>query len=123
MSRAIACVLLVAACPLTASGVDPKRPCLGLGDVTAFTPRGEVYVEVVSTCGARDFADEDPIVSHLEVLVSDLPPVTDDIIVYSDAREGGTHVFSGLEFGSGDPILVRLIRFGDIQGLRILKAP
>lgn len=124
MLRWIACVLLAAVCPVTVAAADSTRPCLALGDVTAFTPRGEVYVEVVSTCTARDFATEDPIVSHLEVLVSDLPPVTQDVIVDAHrTRNGETFVFSSLDFASGDPILVRLVRFGEIQGLRILKAP
>jgi hypothetical protein len=124
MLRWIPYVLLCLVCPLSAAASDPAQPCLTLGDVTAFTPRGEVYVEVVSGCTALDFAREDPIVTHVEVLVSDLPPVTRDVIIYGDrAPEGQTHVFSSLEFASGDPILVRLVRFGEIQALRSLKAP
>jgi hypothetical protein len=124
MLRWIACVLLAVVCPLTATASENVKSCLALGDVTAFTPRGEVYVEVVSNCTTRDFAAEDPMVSHLEVLVSDLPPVSRDVIVYADhTREGETFVFSSLDFAAGDPILVRLVRFGDIHGLRILKAP
>ncbi len=124
MPRWVAPVLLAVVLPLTATASDLTKSCLGLGDVTAFTPRGEVYVEVVSACTPGDFAAEDPIVTHVEVLVSDLPPVTRDVIVHGDrARERETHVFSNLNFATGDPILVRLVRFGEIQGLRSLKAP
>ena len=126
MRRPAAFALIVLAI-LLAPAVAPAqtvRGCLSIERVTAFTPRGEVYVEVKPTCTDADFDREDPIVSHLEVLVSELPPVNRDVIVYRETpRRAETHVFSGLGFESGDPILVRLIRFGEIQSLQSIKAP
>ncbi len=126
MSRATVVALILQASLLlpVLAFAQPDRGCISIGRVTAFTPRGEVYVEVKPTCTDADFAEEEPIVTHLEVLVSELPPVSRDVVVYRNGPfRDETYVFSGLDFESGDPILVRLIRFGKIQSLQSIKAP
>ena len=104
----------------TAEGVR----CIKLGSVTAFQPRGEIYVQVNSTCSAVDFERDDPIVSHVEVLVGGLPPATQEVVVYGTSpTSGGTLLFSGLSLEPGDPVLVRLMRFGEILHLHTLRVP
>ena len=113
---------------LTAPGAKPDdaRPggCLRIERVTAFAPRGEVYVEVRATCGPRDFPGKEPIIAQLEVLLSDLPPVWEDVRVPSDRAQGRfTYVFGDLGLATGDPVLVRLVRFGEVLDLQSIKVP
>jgi hypothetical protein len=92
--------------------------------VTAFAPRGEVYVEVTATCAPEDFVSGDAIVAQLEVLLSDLPPTWEDVRVPSDqAQSRFTFLFEDLDLASGDPVLVRLVRFGAVLDLKSIKAP
>lgn len=100
------------------------RACLAIESVSIFRPRGEVYVEIASTCTEADFAREDPILAYLEVLLSDLPPESQDIRIYSDSpQRRQTVVFRELTLEKDQQVLVRLIRFGEILGLRTLKVP
>jgi hypothetical protein len=89
--------------------------CVQIDDVTAFAPRGEVYVRVAARCEDGDFEGEQSILAYLEVLVSDLPPIGQDIRVHRDEpRRRSTYVFSNLAIAHGDPLLVRLVRFDEI---------
>jgi hypothetical protein len=116
--------LLALGPPPAAAQSSAQRSCIQLDRITAFAPRGEIYVEVRSHCGAEDFAHEDPVLAYLEVLVADLPAVGDDVRVYGDdpkARQ--TLVFRQLDLDTGDLVLVRLVRFGEILGLQSLMVP
>ena len=116
-------LLLPGGAPLAQLG-EVRRACLRIDRVTAFAPRGEIYVEVQASCGEDDFELEDPIVAYLEILLSDLPPVSQDVRVHSsDSRRRDTVVFQDLSIATGDPILIRLIRFGEILSLQSIKVP
>ena len=116
----LALCLAFAAPTATADGVR----CIKLGSVTAFAPRGEIYVQVNSTCSDVDFERDDPIITHVEVLVGDLPPTTQEVVVYGESpTAGGTLLFAGLSLEPGDPVLVRLMRFGEILHLHTLRVP
>jgi len=104
------------------AGKDPIR-CLRIDAATAYAPRGEIYIELVSSCDEDDFERGDPISGTLEVLLSNLPPTRRDIQVYKgDAPGPQTIVFDNLDFSKDDAILVRLTSFGDILGLRTVTA-
>ena len=115
-----ALVILVAV-PALASD---DGPCLCIDQVTAFAPRGEVYVEVHTECQPEYFAAADPILAYLEVRVSDLPPIGEDVRVYGDDPKGReTFEFRDLELEPDDTIPVRLSRFGEILGIRSVRVP
>ena len=121
---------LALSCALASPGIaaepgeDAARKCIRIDRVTTFAPRGEVYAEISSTCSEANFELEDPILARVEVLVGDHTTLGEDIRVYSsDPRRRETLVFRGLEFGQGDLVLVRLIRFGEILGLQSVKVP
>lgn len=99
-------------------------PCLRLARITAFAPRGEVYVELHASCGPQDFAEEDSLLAYVEVLPNDLPPVGEDVRVFEDEPQGrSTLLFRGLSIASGDVVLVRLLRFGRILDLQSVMVP
>lgn len=100
------------------------RACVAIDSISVFRPRGEVYVVISSTCSEADFAREDPVLAYLEVLLSDLPPESQDIRVYGDSpQRRQTIVFRELALKKNQQVLVRLVRFGEILGLRTLKVP
>jgi hypothetical protein len=114
---------LLATPPANADDVRAEG-CLHIGRVTAFAPRGEVYVEVNATCGPEDFSTGEAIIAQLEVLLSDLPPVWEDVRVPVDQGQGRfTYLFEDLGLASGDPVLVRLVRFGTVLDLQSIKVP
>ena len=101
-----------------------SAPCLQLERITAFAPRGEVYVELRASCGPEDFAEEDSFLAYVEVLPNDLPPVGEDVRVFQDAPQGrSTLLFRGLSIASGDVVLVRLLHFGRILDLQSVLVP
>lgn len=107
-----------------ADASDQPRNCIHIDRVTTFAPRGEVYIELSSSCTEVDFALEDPILAHVEVLVGDHSPASEDVRVYGSApRQRETLVFRDLDFIQNDLVLVRLIRFGEILGLQSVKVP
>jgi hypothetical protein len=118
-----ACLALVPLAP--AATADAGAPsCIQIEDVTAFAPRGEVYVRVKPLCGEDDFGHEDSFVAYLEVIVSDFPPAGEDVRVHRDApRRATTYVFRDLTIDHGDPLLVRLVRFDEIVSLVSIKVP
>ena len=118
-----ACLALVLAAP--AATADAGSPgCVQIEDVTAFAPRGEVYVRVKPLCGEDDFGHEDSFVVYLEVIVSDFPPAGQDVRVHRDApRRTTTYVFRNLTIEHDDPLLVRLVRFDEIVSLVSIKVP
>ncbi len=118
-------VALAAPPPLAADAVEAEPgECIRIERVTAFAPRGEVYVELQASCGEGDFLDGAPVVAYLELLIGDLPPDGEDVRVYpDDPRARRTRVFQDVSFASGDSILVRLVRFGKILALQSVKAP
>ena len=119
---ALAALAFFASAPALAEG-SPAQ-CIHIERVTAFAPRGEAYIELRADCRPEHFAGEDPIVAYLEVLVSDLPPVGEDVRVYGSApRARETYEFRDLELESGNTILVRLTRFGEILAIRSVKVP
>jgi len=114
---------LLLAAPATSDDVRPES-CLRIGRVTAFAPRGEVYVEVSANCAAKDFTGGEPIFAQLEVLLSDLPPVWEDVRVPRNQADGRfTYLFEDLDLTSGDPVLVRLVHFGTVLDLQSIKVP
>ena len=116
--------LLVAGLSAGAEASEPVRTCLSVARVIPFAPRGEVYVEVQASCTPEHFALEDPIVAYLEVLGTDSAPVGEDVRVYAERpNERSTFEFRELSFSSGDSILVRLSRFGEILGIQSVQVP
>ncbi len=116
-------MFLVPAPAMARSRRDPGE-CVRIERVTAFPPRGEIYVEISADCDAVDFGDEDPVLVYLEVFVGTLHPVGDDVRVYSDDRDPRTtFVFRDLEFERGDPLLARIVRFGKILSLQSIRIP
>lgn len=104
--------------------VAAESSCVSIAGATAFAPRGEVYVDVRATCGNDDFHKENPIVAYVELLVSDLPPIARDVIVYPEqpnARE--MLLFADLSLESGASVLVRLVHRGEIRSLVSVKVP
>ena len=63
------------------------RACVAIDSVSIFRPRGEIYVVISSTCSEQDFAREDPVLAYLEVLLSDLPPESQDVRIYGDSPQ------------------------------------
>ena len=113
---------------LTAGGQPREnaaaRACMAIESVSIFRPRGEIYVVVKSSCTEEDFAREDPMLAYLEVLLSDLPPESQDIRIYGDSpQRRQTIVFRELALEKDQQVLVRLVRFGEILGLRTMKVP
>jgi hypothetical protein len=107
-----------------AASADGAAACVQIDDVTAFAPRGEVYVRVAARCGEDDFDGEESILAYLEVLVSDLPPTGQDIRVHRDEpRRRSTYVFTNLAIAPGDPLLVRLLRFDEIVSHASITVP
>ncbi len=110
--------LAVWAQPVSTSAEDSVAYCLRLERATAFSPRGEIYVDVQASCTPEDFGPADPIVAYVEVLLGNLPAVSEEVRIYADApNRRDTLLFEGLSFQAGDSILVRLVRFGEILGL------
>lgn len=107
-----------------ASADELAASCLRIQRVTAFAPRGQVYVEVQAACAPRQFEDEDPILAYLELLVRDQGAVGEDVRIYSDQPSRVlTFEFRDLDLIKGDPVLVRLVRFGEILGLETIVVP
>lgn len=107
-----------------ASAAPPGVGCIRIEQITAFAPRGEVYVQLGTDCGKSDFGGERSIVAHLEVHTGNAATFAEDFRVYSDEPQGRrTVAFEGLELQSGDPLLVRLIRFGKILALQTILVP
>lgn len=98
--------------------------CLKIEAVTAFAPRGEIYVRVTADCHPKDFEFEDSVLAYLEVLVGETVVLGDDVRVYADEPKArSTFSFRDLNLEPGDPVLVRLARFGEILDLTTLKVP
>ena len=117
-------IALLLASPAAAGAEDASGSCLHIERVTAFAPRGAVYVEIQARCAAPDFEAHDPIVAYLEVLVDEQSTVGDDVRVHADApRERQTFEFRDLPLEPGQPLLVRLVRFGEILGLQTVSVP
>jgi len=117
-------VLLLPARSALASAPPPDVGCIRIEQITAFAPRGEVYVQLGTECGKGDFGSERSIVAHLEVHTGSAATFIEDFRVYSDEPQGQrTVAFEGLELQSGDPLLVRLIRFGRILALQTILVP
>jgi hypothetical protein len=110
--------------PVTAESTARVSGCIGVRQVTTFAPRGDVYVEVQASCTPEHFDAEDPIVAYLEVLVRDASPVGEDVRVYADRpNQRSTLEFHDLHFETGDSILVRLSRFGQILAIQSVQVP
>jgi hypothetical protein len=121
---ALSPLLMPGAADARSGPVAGRPPCLHLEGITAFAPRGEVYVELRAACGPGDFTDESSLLAYVEVLPSDLPPVGEDVRVFEDDPRGRTTlVFRDLSIASGDVVLVRLVRFGEILGLQTIRVP
>lgn len=117
-------VCLLLASPGLARAADIASGCIRIERIAAFAPRGEVYVEIAIDCGERDFGKNDSIVAHLEVHTGKAPAIDEDVRVYADEPRGRRTIpFQNLEIEPGDPLLVRLIRFGQILGLETIKVP
>ena len=115
---------LLLAIPSQAGAEDESGSCLHIARVTAFAPRGTVYVEVEARCDAKDFEQHDPIVVYLEVLVGEQSTVGEDVRVHESApRERQTFEFRDLLLENGQPLLVRLTRFGEILDLETVTVP
>ncbi len=124
--RALPCLLiaLLVASPAAAGAGDDLGSCLHIERVTAFAPRRAVYVEVHARCSARNFEQHDPIVAYLEVLVGEQSTVGEDVRVHASApRERQTFEFRELPLEHGQPLLVRLMRFGEILRLQSITVP
>ena len=124
--RALPCLLiaLLVASPSAAGVEDESGSCLHIERVTAFAPRRAVYVEVQARCSARNFEQHDPIVAYLEVLVGEQSTVGEDVRVHASApRERQTFEFRDLPLEHGQPLLVRLVRFGEILRLQTIIVP
>ena len=117
-------ITLLLAIPSQASAEDDAGSCLQIARVTAFAPRGTVYVEIEASCDAKDFEQHDPIVVYLEVLVGEQSTVGEDVRVHASAPRGReTFEFRDLLLEHGQPLLVRLMRFGEILGLEAVTVP
>lgn len=116
-------VVLAIAGPVGAEG-PTAASCVRIEGVRAFAPRGEVYVRVAADCREADFEHEDSVLAYLEVLVGERRVVGEDVRVYADKpRVQRTFSFRDLALVSGDPVLVRLVRFGEILDLTTVKVP
>ncbi len=117
-------IALLVASPSAAGADDESGSCLHIDRVTAFAPRRAVYVEVQARCSARNFAQNDPIVAYLEVMVGEQSTVGEDVRVHASApRQRQTFEFRDLPLEHGQPLLVRLVRFGEILRLQIITVP
>ena len=117
-------IALLVASPSAAGDEDESGSCLHIDRVTAFAPRRAVYVEVQARCSARNFAQNDPIVAYLEVMVGEQSTVGEDVRVHASApRQRQTFEFRDLPLEHGQPLLVRLVRFGEILRLQIISVP
>jgi hypothetical protein len=107
-----------------ASAAPRPASCIEIERIMAFAPRGEVYVEIRTACEVDDFAEEDSIVAYLELHTVSPSATGEDIRVYPDEpRSRRTLSFQNLDLASGDPLLVRLVHFGEIIGLETTKVP
>ncbi len=117
-------IALLVASPATVGAEGESGSCLHIERVTAFAPRGAVYVEVQARCSARNFEQHDPIVAYLEVLVGEQSTVGEDVRVHASApRERQTFEFRDLPLEHGEPLLARLVRFGEILRLQTITVP
>jgi hypothetical protein len=122
LAIAIAGFVVLATVP-TSSVAAQAGHCFRIERATAFSPRGEVYVDVAVTCGDRDFDSRDSLGVYVELLLSDRPALSEEVRVYSDDQKGRrTVVFDDLELLAGDPVLIRLVRFGNILDLKSVVA-
>ena len=120
----VAAILVAVPAAGRADATSDARTCIKIQNVTAFAPRGQIYVELGAACTEDDFDLEDPLLAYLEVLVASLPPVGEDVRVYShEPRRRQTLVFRDLPLRKGQVVLVRLVRFGEILGLKSIKVP
>lgn len=129
-NRGLAHVLLLIGglltCLLAAPGVGAAKEasCLRIGQVDAFPPRGEVYVDVEARCKSADFEGRDSIIAYVELHGSGTIAMGADLRIYADEPERSqTLTFEHVEIATGDPLLVRLTRFGRILDLRTIKVP
>jgi len=125
-TRATMAVLACALLPTAAGAANDRRSgdCVRIANVTAFSPRDEVYVEVVASCQPHDFEAGDPVIAYVEVLLSDLPPATEAVRVYaSDPEARSTVVYEDLPINRGDQVLVRIVNSGEIVSIRTILAP
>ncbi len=110
--------------PATARAERHPGDCLSVERVTLFAPRDEAYIEVEASCSSTDFVDEDVLVARLEVVVGDLSPSAEEITVsVEEPRDRETVVFQVVGMESGDPVLVRILRFGRILDVHTYKVP
>ena len=115
---------LFVAFPSVAGAESESGSCLQIERVTAFAPRGTIYVEVRARCAAQDFEQHDPIVAYLEVLVGEHSTIGEDVRVEASAPRGRqTFEFRDLTLEHGQPLLVRLVRRGEILGLQTITVP
>lgn len=128
MTRALIAALF---CTWIAGPANAQTPadsvsasCISIAAVTTFAPRGEIYVVVQPSCVESDFDGDAPILAYLEVLIGDLPPIGQDVRVYpEEPRTRQTFFFDDLLLETGDSVLVRLVRFGEILSLKHVKVP
>ena len=117
-------IALLLASPAALGAGEDSGSCLHIERVTAFAPRGIVYVEVQARCTAPDFEQHDPIVAYLEVLVGEQSTLGEDVRVHAiTPRERQTFEFRELPLEHGQPLLVRLMRFGEILRLQSITVP
>ena len=117
-------IALLVASPATVGAEDESGSCLHIERVTAFAPRGAVYVEIQARCTARDSEQHDPIVTYLEVQVGEQSTLGEDVRVHASApQERQTFEFRELPLEHGQPLLVRLTRFGKILRLQSVTVP
>jgi hypothetical protein len=98
--------------------------CLDVSGVTAFEPRGELYVSVQARCAEDDFDYDDSLVAYLEVVLDETNTIGDDVRVYADdPRAKQTFQFTGLDLEPNQLVMVRLVRMGEIMSLQTIRVP
>lgn len=116
--------LLLLSLPGIAAAGRIMTGCIQIDRISTFAPRGEVYVQLSTSCDESDFGAEESLVAHIEVHTGKAPPVVEDFRVYAEEPVGRRTIpFENLEIESGDPLLVRLIRFGQILALETVQVP
>lgn len=122
-TKILGLILALAGAGAPAAADEPGH-CIGIERVTIFAPRGEVYVDLKAECEPADFGSHATLVAHLEVVVGELPAMGDDVVVVAEDPETRfTLELRGSGFESGEPVLVRLVRFGHTLDVRSLKVP